>query len=161
MAATDCSKGSIRILLAYDEGVPMAEQVKLQVVPSMEGLDKGHPASEMAISEFNAHLHELSSIKIEERDAEVAWPGSKGALEHLTLDPEGAAAAWAVVRMAKLYLSRDRRRSLTVTIDRPGHEPQTITASGDSVSVGALERAIHDAFGADAEDSKIKKQKKH
>lgn len=147
--------------MGYDEGVLMAERIKLQVAPSVEGLDKGHPALEAAIDEFNTDLRGLSGIKIEERDAEAARPGSKGALQHLILDPEGAAAAWAVVRMAKLYLSRDRRRSLTVTIDRPGHEPQTITASGDSVSVEALERAIHDAFGAEAEDNKPKKQEKH
>jgi hypothetical protein len=136
----------------------MAGQVELRVVPSVEGLDKGHPALEAAVDEFYDDLRELSGVKIQERDAETAQSGSKGALQHLVLDPDGPAAAWATVKMAKLWLSRDRQRSLSVTIDGPGQEPRTITASGDIVSTEALERAIRDAFGADADHPKSKKK---
>jgi hypothetical protein len=136
----------------------MAGQVELRVAPSVEGLDKGHPALEAAADEFYDNLRQLSGIKVQERDVGTTQFGFKGVLQHLVLMPDGPAAAWATVKMAKLWLSRDRQRSLTVTIDCPGQEPRTITASGDIVSAEALERAIHDAFGADADYPKSKKK---
>lgn len=132
----------------------MPRQLTLRITPGMEGLARSHPAAIQATEELYADIRRSPGTLIEERDTERAQPSTKGALQELLLSPESAGAAWAAVKVVKLWLARDRRRTLTVTIDRPGHERQTIHASGDSISVEALERAVHDVVGAEARDGK-------
>jgi hypothetical protein len=128
----------------------MPSQFELQVVPGMVGLSQSHPAANQSVEEFYADIRTLPGIAIKERDEKEPQPGAKGVLQQVLLTPESASAAWAIVKVIKLWLSRDRRRTLSVTVNQPGRDPLTIEASGDSISVQALERAIHDAAGADA-----------
>jgi hypothetical protein len=128
----------------------MPNQFELRVLPGMDGLSRGHPAANQAAEEFYADIRTLSGVAIKERDeAGPPQPGDKGVLQQVLLSPESASAAWAVVKVVKLWLSRDRRRTLTVKVNRPGREPLTIEASGDSISMQALEGAVHVAVGAD------------
>lgn len=128
----------------------MSNSLELRLVPGVDGLDKSHHASGQAAEEFYTDMLCLPGVAITERDVETTVSATKGMLQQLVAAPESASAAWAVVKLVKLWLSRDRRRTLTITVSRPGHEPVTIQASGDSISVQALDSAIHDALEASA-----------
>ena len=130
----------------------MPGQLALRITPNMEGLARSHPAAIQATEELYSDMRRSPGTRIDEPDTGLAQPSTKGALQELLVSPESAGAAWAAVKIVKLWLARDRRRTLTVTIDRPGRERQTIHASGDSISVEALERAVHDAVGAEPGD---------
>jgi len=57
---------------------------------------------------------------------------------------------------AQLWLERDQKRSVEVTVTKPGQEPFTVRASGEKISLGVLEESLkaavsdHDSADADA-----------
>ncbi len=72
-------------------------------------------------------------------DEQVA--GAKGQLADLVVLLGGPASIGAVVRIFRLWLERDRRRWLALTIDAGDGAPRTIKIEGDAIS----ERTLHDA----------------
>jgi hypothetical protein len=52
----------------------------------------------------------------------------------------------AIVQLFRLWLERDKRRSVEVTINRPGAaEPTVIQVTGEQVSLDVLTAALHAA----------------
>jgi hypothetical protein len=126
--------------------------VDVTVQLKIAGLSDDHSAFQAATREFASDARQMRDVTLKERD--VGSPGGKGFLQEFALIPSGPSAAWAVVQLVKLWIGRDRRRSIQVTIKRPGKEPIVVEASGDSLSQQTLDKAIHDALqdGSSSQD---------
>lgn len=125
----------------------MAE-LTLVLVPHLAGASAGHPAVEAATRELYADGSETLGVKT----SLVGHPpedGAKGALQDLTFAISAPGAIAGLVRVFRLWLARDRRRSIDVTIARPGAESTKLHVSGDSVSLEALQQVVDSALRAE------------
>ncbi|MGW4222587.1 effector-associated constant component EACC1 [Streptomyces bauhiniae] len=126
----------------------MTESVKIGIRTEVVGLAADHPVTQEALDEFASDAREVPGLSVEEGGTPAS--GAKGGVSELILAPGAPSAAWAVVALVKLWLRRDRSRSMTITIRREGDDPLTVTVSGEQISTQALETGITKAFG-DAE----------
>jgi hypothetical protein len=111
------------------------------------GLDPDHPAFEAAMDEFTADARDATELKVSERNA-VSHGNKGGVLQELVLTASaGPSSAVAVVQLVKLWLRRDRHRSIHVTIRQEGKKPVTVEASGDNLSLDAFEKVVNKSLG--------------
>lgn len=122
--------------------------IQIRVEPGVEGVTADHSAYAQAAEEFRDDVGGQSGLMVKEVDSDQRPSSAKGAMQHLFLFPESASAAWAAVKIMKLWLSRDRRRTIDVSISRPGGDPLTVHASGDPLSLETLDNAIRQALKA-------------
>jgi len=126
----------------------MYGEVQVEIWPDVKGLAKGHPARSDATDELVRDLQEIPGIGLQESSA-ITEPGSgKGGLQDLVLAPGTASAAWAVVKIIKLWLARDRRRTINISITRPGEQAMVVEASGENLSHQTLESVMREALSA-------------
>jgi hypothetical protein len=129
----------------------VTEQLQIGIEPRMNGIKADHPAHEQSIEELLSELHGLPGVAITKRDRTHHGSAGKGVLQEIFLIPGGTTAALGAVKIIKvkiikLWLSRDRRRSIDITISRADSEPLTIHASGDNLSLEALEGTFRQAL---------------
>ena len=126
----------------------MPEKLEMQVELGVDGVAGGHPAYLQAAEEFVHDIREQPGIAVAERAAAAPPSGAKGAVQELILAPGTATLALAAVKIMKLWLSRDRRRTIDININRPGSEPVTLHASGEHISLDVLEETVRRALDA-------------
>jgi hypothetical protein len=114
----------------------------------LPGVDPGHPASQAALGELLEDLRTIPSLRARERDL-PADSGSKGPLTELVVSVSASGGVAALVKLARIWLGRDRKRSLRVTVQDAGQET-TYEISGDGISVGTLRDALDAAVRAQA-----------
>ena len=105
----------------------------------LAGIGLEHPAAQVAIAELLADLRQAPKLPV--REFEASSEGVKGgSLEILvTLGTSGAIAS--LVQIVKIWLARDRRRSLVVSV-RNRADGVDINIEGDQISVAALTQAL-------------------
>jgi hypothetical protein len=105
----------------------------------LAGIGLGHPAAQAAIGELLADLRRAPQLPV--REFETSSEGVKGgSLEILvTLGTSGAIAS--LVQIVKLWLTRDRRRSLVISV-RNSADGVDINIEGEQISVAALTQAL-------------------
>ena len=105
----------------------------------LAGIGLGHPAAQAAIAELQADLRRAPQLRA--REYEASSEGVKGgSLEVLvTLGTSGAIAS--LVQIVKLWLTRDRRRSLVVSV-RNTADGVDINIEGEQISVAAITEAL-------------------
>jgi hypothetical protein len=111
-----------------------AAQVVLEV--QFEGISLDHSAAQEGIRELIADLR--SAV----REEEVADGGSKGAPVELVVSLGASGTVAGLVRIVKLWLTRDRRRTMTVSV-RDMTKETVISIEGDQISVDALNQALN------------------
>ena len=88
------------------------------------------------------------SLRVRERDV-PAEGGSKGPLTELVISVSASGGAASLVKLVRIWLARDRRRSLKVTIQTTGTQAtgtlMTYEISGDGVSDETLRHALEAA----------------
>lgn len=126
----------------------MQQGTELRVQLEVAGVDRNHPLTEQAYEEFTEDVDSLVGVTVEERA--VPAVGQKGWLTDLALVPGTPSAAWAVFRLIKLWLERDQKRSVEVTVVRPGVDPYIVRASGEKVSLDLLEQSVKAAVQGEA-----------
>ncbi|MFF3642177.1 hypothetical protein [Streptomyces sp. NPDC002564] len=104
------------------------------------GVDADHPLAQHAYEEFREEADAVAGLITEERATPVA--GQKGAWTELVLAFGSLGAGHGVVNLIRLWLERDQKRSVEVTVTKPGEEPFTVRGSGEKVSLGLLEQAV-------------------
>ena len=113
----------------------------------VSGLDPDHPAHETAMDEFMADAREAAELEVSECNA-VSHGSKGGVLQELVLNGSAApSSAVAVVQLVKLWLRRDRHRSIQVTIRQEGKKPVTVEASGDQMSLDTFEKIVNKTLG--------------
>lgn len=106
-------------------------------------VDPGHSAAQAARSELLADLATVPSLRARERDL-PAEGGSKGPLTELIVSVSASGGITALVKIMRIWLSRDQKRSLKVTVQTS--ENGTIyDISGESVSIETLRDALEAA----------------
>jgi hypothetical protein len=106
-------------------------------------VDPGHSAFQAALGELLGDIGTVPSLRPRERDL-PADDGSKGSLTELVVSLSASGGVAALVRIMQLWLSRDRKRSLKVTVQTP-QNTTVYDISGDSVSVETLQDALEAA----------------
>ena len=113
------------------------------------GLDRGHPTALAALDELLSDLKSASEMRVAQRY--VSNRGDKGAWAELTVSLGSTSTIAAFVRIARLWLERDRHRSLTISISE--HETgKIINITGERISVESLTEALKAAERPPRED---------
>ncbi len=118
----------------------MAEVVMDVHLPNV---DPGHSASQAALAEFLEDLGTVPPLRPTQRDlpAEGAF---KGPLTELVVSVSTSGGVAALVKIMRIWLGRDRKRSLKVTV-RTAENATMYEISGDDVSVETLRDALEAA----------------
>ena len=103
-------------------------------------------AVEAASGELLADLR--SSPDLRAREVDAPSDGSKGAATEILVSLGASGSIAGFVRIIQLWLGRDRRRSLTVSVGRNTGE-ETISIEGDNLSVDALTKALDAVVATD------------
>ncbi|HUC25231.1 MAG TPA: hypothetical protein VMA73_21185 [Streptosporangiaceae bacterium] len=126
----------------------MCDDLRIGVDLDLKGLAKDHPAQLHAAEELVNDLQEIPGIRLQVSSAVTELRSSKGVLQDLVLAPGTASGAWVVVNIVKLWLARDRRRTINIRIAQDGGRTMVVEASGESLSHQALESAMREALSA-------------
>jgi hypothetical protein len=106
------------------------------------GIGPQHSAAQTAIAELMADLRSVPDLR--SREHAGAGEGMKGVPPEILVSLGTSGAVAGLVRIAKLWLNRDRRRTLTVRV-LTGGEEKVISVEGDQISVDALNKALDSA----------------
>jgi hypothetical protein len=122
------------------------ENYTLVAVPILEGLQPSHPAHRAAMMEL------LQSEPKPATETSDGAPGSKGVSHDLVwqLAPTVPVTVGALVRAWRLWLQRDRRRSLHITVKESGATKTEFEVSGENISLESVEKAIEAALDREA-----------
>lgn len=120
----------------------MIEGLRIDVRPGIGNLSPQLPAHAQAVDELLDDLRSVNGLTAREEAAAPSSPSAKGGITELVLGPSTASAAWAVVKLARLWLERDRRRTISITVRQPGREPVEIEGSGENLSLDVLARTV-------------------
>ena len=132
----------------------MPAEAKIDI--KLEGLEPAHPATQAALEELLTDLRSASELRPEQRG--LSEKGSKGAVVELIVSLGTSGSIAGLVRIVQLWLNRDRRRSLTVSVrDEPGET--VISIEGDAISTETLSDAMRSLSESDRINKRIKKPK--
>lgn len=124
----------------------MQQPVELSFELSLIDHPAGHRAVVLAEQDLLAEARRLSGIAIERRDEAV--PGDKGAVSRWFMKVLTPGQGNAIVQLFRLWLERDQRRFVEVTITKPGdQEPHVIRVTGEKISLEVLTKALDVASG--------------
>ena len=114
----------------------------VHVIPGLAEVDANHPALIDAADELEADLRIDAPSAL--ADEAVATDGTKGLIQDLILNIGGSGAAGGLaVRALRIWLERDRRRSLKVVHkSSDGAVLAEVELSGDGISTETLNRAL-------------------
>jgi hypothetical protein len=115
---------------------------EITVDADIRGIDRAHPAFQGAWGELLADLRATPGLRAQERDvaAEKAVR-EKGWETELIVGLTGTGTVTGLVQALKLWLGRDRRRSVKVTVRSDGHEA-SYEIAGENISTGTLQAAL-------------------
>jgi hypothetical protein len=117
----------------------------VQVSLNLAGLPPHHAAVLAALADFDADLRGAGALRAAFQQRPRDAPGTKGQFTDLVMTLTGPAVAAAAVHVLHRWLSRDKRRTVTLTMivtDDLGERRTVTTIEGDGVSVQAVRRAI-------------------
>lgn len=125
--------------------------IDIEVVLGVADLDEDDPSFELAVQEFISDAREAPKLELEHRkpaseDVKAALATKGGVLQELVLIASAPSSAATVVSLVRLWLKRDRHRSISLKIRPSGKEPVTVEASGDNLSLATLEKVIDSTF---------------
>ncbi|MGV9212778.1 effector-associated constant component EACC1 [Micromonospora sp. RB23] len=113
--------------------------VRIVLLPGLSTLTPDDDPLQSATAELVMDLREVDGLRTTEEGIPVV--GRKGQWTELVIALGGPSVVAGAVTAMRMWLSRDRRRSLTLTAWRAGEDPLRIEISGDNVA----ERTVHEA----------------
>ncbi|MDG9673929.1 hypothetical protein [Micromonospora sp. DH14] len=117
----------------------------VRVTFDVAGLPSHHSAVSAALAEFDADLRSAAVLRAAAQEVPAGTPGTKGQWGDLVVTLTGPAVLAAAVRVFHLWLSRDKRRSITVTTvvaGGDGEQRSTTTIEGENVSDETVRQAL-------------------
>jgi hypothetical protein len=109
------------------------------VEPRLLGIHTDHPAAQSAIGELKTDLRDVSWVEVHEKV--VPARGTKGYISDILIATGTPAGIAGLARIFHLWLSRDKRRSLSLT-RRSGNSEIVIKIEGENVSVETVNQAV-------------------
>ncbi len=127
---------------------------EVTVDADIRGIDRAHPAFQGSWGELLTDLRATPGLRAQERDvaAEPAMKG-KGWETELIVGLTSTGTVTGLVQALKLWLGRDRRRSVTVTV-RSGGQEASYEVAGENISTGTLQDALDAAVRREREKKK-------
>lgn len=120
--------------------------MRVWISPQLTGVLPGHPAYDQAIVELMDGSAEVPSLSAQ-LDATMDSPGGgKGVAQEIVVVLSAPGSIAALVACWRLWLARDRDRSMDITIEEDGMPSKKITVSGSSISTAAVELALTEAL---------------
>lgn len=113
---------------------------RITLHPGLSTLTAADEPLQRATGELIADLRGVAGLRVTEEDA--PGTGHKGGLTDLVIALGGPSVVAGVVTVVRLWLSRDRRRSLTIRAARSGEDLVWIEIAGDNIA----ERTVHEAI---------------
>lgn len=113
---------------------------------SLTGLREDHPVALGALDELTADLRTEPGLRVRERLASTGE--GKGVPVELIVSLATSGTVAGLARIVNLWLHRDRRRSLTVSVQTPAGE-KVVSVTGEEISVEALTAALDAAAKLD------------
>jgi hypothetical protein len=98
-----------------------------------------HSAALAATSDLLADLQREPQLRARERNTDKH--GTKGAIVDLVVSLSGPSSLAALTRIIRLWLDRDRQRSMTISVRKDGKET-TIKVDGSPISTENLAEAL-------------------
>ena len=130
-----------------------------QIVLELTGLTLDHPAVQAATVELLTDLRSQPNLRTRQQDR-AAESGTKGAATEIIVSLATSGSLASLARILQVWLSRDRRRSLTVAV-RETPDGKVISVEGEEITADALAAAIKSVSPtAHEQNSKAKKQPK-
>ena len=119
---------------------------RITLHPGLSTLTAADEPLQRATGELIADLRGVDGLRVTEEDAPST--GHKGGLTDLVIALGGPSLVAGVVTTLRLWLSRDRRRTLTIRAARPGEEPVWIEIAGDNLAERTVHEAVQRLLGA-------------
>lgn len=126
------------------KGAPLSGYVQMWVEPSVEGLESSDSAYQAAIQDLVDFTNDTSGVALISGSVDQA-PLTKGSWEPLLMS---VGSPTAVAALFRLWLHRDRKRSVKVRVAVPDAAPIEIEASGEAISLTSLQAALESAVKA-------------
>jgi hypothetical protein len=114
-----------------------------RVNAGLAGIEAYHSATQTAVGELLVDLRSAPGLRTGERDA-ASYDGSKGAAVELIVSLGASGTIASFVKIIQLWLGRDRRRTVTVTLQNVANG-KTITIEGDNISIDTVTAALGSA----------------
>ncbi|MEV6013322.1 hypothetical protein AB0M29_42035 [Streptomyces sp. NPDC051976] len=128
------------------------EPSKFEVVPRLTSLTDDHPAVQGAVGELTSMLRD--ELDIVTGSSPPTLSGSKGMLPGILVELGGSSVAMgAVVRVFRLWLQRDRRRSIRLRRTLPDGSVFEQEVSGVAISDQTLRAALEQLEGTSTNPS--------
>jgi hypothetical protein len=129
------------------------------IVLELAGLTLDHPAAQAATVELLTDLRGEPNLRTRQQDR-AAESGAKGAATEIIVSLATSGSLASLARILQVWLSRDRRRSLTVAL-RETPDGKVISVEGEKITADVLAAAIKSvAPPVHEQNSKAKKQPK-
>ena len=113
----------------------------------VHGVTPDHSAAQIAREELLKVLADFPELRATQR-AVKSSSLAKSLISELVLSVTTSGSLAALVRVARLWLGRDRHRTLKVTVRADGKET-TYDITGDNVSIDTLRHALEAAVQPD------------
>jgi hypothetical protein len=127
----------------------LSNGIELVVELTPGDLEPSHRAHGTAVQEFMDYAHETPGVVVVDTPA-TTGEASKGSWEPIVLAIASPTSV-AIVRMFRLWLQRDRARSVKVKICS-GEQPSVeVEAKGENVSLRALQDTVEAALKASSD----------
>lgn len=122
----------------------MEQPVGVSFQISVDDLPSLHSAVELAMADLLGMVGEVPGVAVEEESAAIT--GQKGVVAKWAAKALTPGGENAIVQLFRLWLQRDRRRSVEITIETPGAaEPTVLRVTGEQVSLDVLSEALQAA----------------
>ena len=125
--------------------------MRVWLSPQLTGVSQGHPAYEQAIAELMDATAEVPSVTTRFEGSTDSAAGTKGAAQDIAVVLSTPGSIAALVACWRLWLKRDRDRSIDVTIEEAGAPATRVHVSGSSISMTAIELALTEALHPSSE----------
>lgn len=136
----------------------MHETALVTVELLIEGLQPTDRAHQVAAQDFVEYVRETSAVQLTKVHAEGPV-GTKGALDQIALELASPATVTGLVAVVRLWLRRDRKRSVRVKITTSDTRTVEAEASGEGISLDTLQSALETALKTTQNSSSAKKSK--
>jgi hypothetical protein len=126
----------------------MAEVV---IAGGIRDVDAGNSAAQRAWAEIRADLRSVPGLRIEERPVKTDGEPKKGWETDLIVGLTSTGTITGLVQVFKLWLGRDRRRHLKLTVSSTPDGGKVIEVDADNASTDLVRNALEAAFNIDGQ----------
>ena len=123
----------------------MHENALVTIELRIEGLRPTDRAHQVAAQDFVEYVRETRGVQLSKTRAD-GLAGIKGGLDQIAIELASPATMTGLVAVLRLWLRRDRKRSVHVKVTTSDTKTVEAEASGEGISLDALKSALETAL---------------